>query len=104
MRSAPARGAGDRSGSPTSTLVLETEEVTHRISINHAVGCRGRLLHPDCRQMQEFVQNSRGHRLGSATLRIVELRAAKLRVANLFGSGTQQAVYDALAKTWISLS
>ena len=73
-RSAPGRGAGGRSGSPTSTLVLETEEVTHRISINHAVGCRGRLFHPDCRQMQEFVQNCRGYRLGSATLRIVELR------------------------------
>src|SRR5438034_11764252 len=86
MRSGPGRGAAARSGSRTSALVLETEEVTHRISINHAVGCRGGLFHADCREMQEFVQDRRSHGLCSATLRIVQLGAAKLRVANLFGS------------------
>src|ERR1700675_3502238 len=91
MRSAPARGAGDRSGSPTSTLVLEAEEVTHRISINHSVGCRGGLFHANCREMQEFVQNRRSHGLCSPTFRVVQLGTAKLCVANLFCSSAQRS-------------
>src|SRR5881409_2300643 len=90
MRSGPARGAAARSGSRTSALVLETEEVTHRISINHAVGCRGRLLHPNCREMQKFVQDCSRDGLRSTALGVVELRAAQFVVTNLFRSGAQR--------------
>ena len=78
-RSAPARAAAARSGSRSSALVLETEEVTHRVSINHPIGCRGGLFHANCRQMQELVQDRRGHRLRGAPLRVVELRALEAR-------------------------
>src|SRR5882724_10949934 len=87
MRSGPARGAAARSGSRTSALVLETEEVTHRISINHAVGCRGCLFHPNCREMQELVQNRCRYGLCSAPLGVVQLRSAQFGVPNLFGPG-----------------
>src|SRR5206468_12466575 len=43
--SAPARGPGDRSGSASSAFVLQPEQVAHRVSIDHPVGCRGRLPH-----------------------------------------------------------
>src|SRR5438876_7156408 len=90
MRSAPARGAAVRSGSRTSALVLETEKVTHRVSINHAVGRRGGLFHPNCGEMQEFVQNGSRHGFRGATLGVVQLRAPQLCIANLLRSGTQR--------------
>src|SRR5206468_13022518 len=71
--SAPAPGAGDRSGPRSSALVLETEQVPHRISTNHAVGCRGGLLHADCRQVQQLVQDRSRHRLCGTTLGAAEL-------------------------------
>src|SRR6266516_2243940 len=83
MRSAPAREAAARSGSPSSALVLETEEVTHRISINHPVGCRGRLLHPNGREMQQLVEDRGGHGLCRAPLGFAELRSPELRRSNL---------------------
>ena len=43
-----------------SALVLaETEEVPHRLSIDHPVGRHGRLLHADGRQVQELVDDLR---------------------------------------------
>ena len=38
--------------------------------------------------MQKFVQNCRGYRLGRTAFRVVQLRPAKLCVANLFGACT----------------
>jgi hypothetical protein len=84
--SAPGGGAVARSGQPSSALVLETEEVTHRVSIEHAIGRGGRLFHPDGWQMQELVEDRRRDRFGRAALRLGQLRPAELGVADLLGA------------------
>src|SRR5438128_3740447 len=90
MRSAPAREAAARSGSRSSAIVLETKEVTHRVSINHPIGCRGRLLHPNRRQMQELVEDSGGHGFRGLPFRLAQPGALELGSADLLCAGTQR--------------
>ena len=59
-RRQPAAAAACRSACRPSALVLaETEEVPHRLSINHPVGRHGRLFHANGRQVQELVHDLR---------------------------------------------
>src|SRR5205807_6403933 len=90
MRTAPARGAAARSDPLSSAIVLETEEMTHRVSINHPIGCRGRLLHPNRRQMQELVEDGGGHGICGLPFRLAQPGALELGSADLLCAGTQR--------------
>src|SRR3954469_25923094 len=73
MRWEPAEAAADPSAFRASAFVLtETEQVPHRFSIDHPVGCRGRLLHAHGRQVEELVHDLRGDRLDRLALAVVE--------------------------------
>jgi hypothetical protein len=80
---------------PCSPFVLQAEEVAHRVSIDHPIGCRGCLFHANGRQMQELVHDLRGHRLDRAPLRVGKLAETRLRLrelgaADLLGAGAQR--------------
>src|SRR5581483_3246825 len=86
--SAPAAAAAARASvrgpaSRPSALVLETEQVPHRLSIEHPVGCRGRLLHAHGRQVEQLVDDLGGDRLDGAALAVVEPSQKRLRLAQL---------------------
>ena len=52
--------------------------MAHGLSINHPIGCRGRLLHAHGRQVQELVHDLGGERLDRVPLGLVEAATASL--------------------------
>ena len=94
-RSAPVAGVGGRSKIACSTaplLLLEPKQMPHDVSIDHPIGCRGRLLHADRRQMQELREDLRRHRLDVLSLALGQppTRPRQLAVPDLLGQRAQR--------------
>ena len=64
----------------------------HDVSIDHPIGCRGRLFHANCRQVQELREDLRRHRLDVPALALREpsTRPRELAVADLLGQRAQR--------------
>ena len=95
---APGAEAAVREGTDASLgpfLLSETEQVSHDLSINNAVGCGGRLFQPHGWQMEELVDDLGCHGLDNPALTLGELpeagfRLRELRRPDLLGSGAQR--------------
>ena len=84
-------GRSIRARCARSPLVLEPEQVPHRVSVDHAVGADGGLLHAHRRQVEQLVQDLRRHRLERPRARRrCSLAFASSARADLLGARAQR--------------